>query len=181
LSNRANSSNLRNILIFPTQDYLALAAFQILQFCAIALIPKTSPLVFISFSAGVVGAIGAAWGWQLLGGVWAFIAIDGWGVAAFGNFPIYRLSHDYFTHWSSALLGSGEDSFMLIHLWSIWKCGDRLKLFKAGGYTRMVGHSSIRLTAADFLLLSVPARFISTNCILPHIILICNFSHTIVK
>jgi len=32
LSNRANSSNLRNILIFPTQDYLALAAFQILQF-----------------------------------------------------------------------------------------------------------------------------------------------------
>jgi len=60
LSNRANSSNLRNILIFPTQDYLALAAFQICGFCAIALaIPKKSPLVFISFSAGVVSNWGS--------------------------------------------------------------------------------------------------------------------------
>lgn len=41
----------------------------------------------------------------------ALIAVDGWGVPLSGNFPIHRLSHDYFTHWSSALLGSGDDSF----------------------------------------------------------------------
>jgi len=33
------------------------------------------------------------------------------GVPLVGNFPIHRLSHDYFTHWSSAVLGSGNDSF----------------------------------------------------------------------
>jgi hypothetical protein len=47
-----------------------------------------------------------------LGGtVKAFLAFDGWGVPLYGNFPIHRISHDYFTHWSSALLGGGEDSF----------------------------------------------------------------------
>ncbi|MBE9020436.1 hypothetical protein IQ272_30760, partial [Chroococcidiopsidales cyanobacterium LEGE 13417] len=60
----------------------------------------------------VVGALGAAWGWQLMGGkVRAAIAVDGWGVPLFTNFPCYRLSHDYFTHWSSALLGESNDSF----------------------------------------------------------------------
>jgi hypothetical protein len=70
------------------------------------------PTIWLAFSAGVVGAIGAAWGWQLASGkVLAFIALDGWGVPLFGNFPIHRLSHDRFTHWSSALLGAGADSF----------------------------------------------------------------------
>lgn len=97
-----------NIRIFPAQDYPAYSAFHILQFVR----QETSPIVFISFSAGVAGAIAAAWGWQMLGGkVKAFIALDGWGVPLSGNFPIHRLSHDYFTHWSSAMLGSGADSF----------------------------------------------------------------------
>lgn len=100
----------RNILTFPAENYPAYSAVHILQFlrdCSI-----TSPLVFISFSAGVAGAIGAAWMWQLSGGqIKAFIALDGWGVPLGGNFPIHRLSHDYFTHWSSAVLGGGEDSF----------------------------------------------------------------------
>lgn len=120
-----------NIIIFPTQKYPAYSAFHILQFLrdttgeTVQTIEKDSasetffslrvssvPLVFISFSAGVVGAIGAAWAWQHLGGcVKAFIAIDGWGVPLYGDFPIHRISHDYFTHWSSGLLGSGEDSF----------------------------------------------------------------------
>ena len=105
------SQKLENILIFPIEDYPAYSSGHILQFLrqnhSLSL-----PIVFISFSAGVVGAIGAAWGWQLLGGeVTAFIALDGWGVPLTGSFPIHRLSHDYFTHWSSALLGSGEDSF----------------------------------------------------------------------
>lgn len=70
------------------------------------------PLIMISFSAGVVGAIGAAQIWQSFGGViQCFIALDGWGVPLWGNFPIHRISHDYFTHWSSAFLGAGQDSF----------------------------------------------------------------------
>jgi hypothetical protein len=100
-----------NLLIFPTEKYPAFSAIDVLQF----LKEHQSldvPVVFIGFSAGVVGAIGAAWGWQLLGGeVKALIALDGWGVTLAGNFPIHRLSHDYFTHWSSACLGAGEDSF----------------------------------------------------------------------
>lgn len=111
-----DSNNFRNwienVVIFPTQNYPAYSAFHILDFLQhqVGLVEKQ--LVFISFSAGVAGAIGAAWGWQLLGGnVRAFIALDGWGVPLSGNFPIHRLSHDYFTHWSSALLGAGDDGF----------------------------------------------------------------------
>jgi len=47
-------------------------------------IPKKRRRSYSSVSVPVWLAIGAAWGWQLLGGhVKAFIAIDGWGVPAF--------------------------------------------------------------------------------------------------
>lgn len=70
------------------------------------------PIIFICFSAGVVGGLGAALWWQTKGGkIKAFFALDGWGMPIVANFPVYRLSHDYFTYWSSALLGSGKDSF----------------------------------------------------------------------
>lgn len=115
---RANDFNwnlLReNLLIFPASDYPAFSSVHILQWLRDRFHhpPTVAPLVFIGFSAGAVGAIGAAWGWQMLGGgVKAVIALDGWGVPLAGTFPIHRLSHDNFTHWSSALLGSGEDSF----------------------------------------------------------------------
>lgn len=72
----------------------------------------TSPILFIAFSAGVVGAIGAARLYHQQGGtVRGLIAIDGWGVPLFGDFPIHRMSHDRFTDWSSALLGSGKENF----------------------------------------------------------------------
>jgi hypothetical protein len=102
-----------NILVAPTEGYLAISPFHILQFLHARLQNRLeSPVVFISFSAGVVGAIVAAHQWQLCGGhIKAFIAIDGWGVPLGGNFPIHRMSHDYFTHWSSCLLGSGENNF----------------------------------------------------------------------
>ncbi|MFB2923445.1 MULTISPECIES: hypothetical protein [Aerosakkonema] len=116
--NLSNGRATENILIFPIQEYPAYSAFHILQFLGNSGIypldgnSSPVPLVFISFSAGVVGAIGAAWMWQALtGNVKAFIALDGWGVPLGGNFPIHRLSHDYFTHWSSAVLGTGEDNF----------------------------------------------------------------------
>lgn len=103
-----------NILVFSEGNYyLSLSAFHILQFMQERLgsPTATSPVVFIGFSAGVVGAVGAATCWQLMGGlVKALIACDGWGVPLFGNFPLHRLSHDFFTH-STSMLGSGADSF----------------------------------------------------------------------
>ena len=114
------------ILVFPADRKPAYCPLSILQYLQAHLTPTPdNPLIFISFSAGVVGAIAAAWSWQQLGGnVKAFIALDGWGVPLFGNFPIHRVSHDYFTHWSSALLGQGRDSFYAdppvdhLQLWS---------------------------------------------------------------
>lgn len=100
-------------LLVPTEGYLPLSPLHILRFLHAHLGDRLqSPVVFISFSAGVVGAILAAHNWQLCGGrVRAFIAIDGWGVPLWGNFPIHRMSHDYFTYWSSSLLGSGHNNF----------------------------------------------------------------------
>lgn len=143
-----------NLLIFPAQDAPAYSAWHILQFLRNLSSPLETPLVFISFSAGVVGAIGAAWGWQMLGGqVKAFIALDGWGVSLFGNFPIHRLSHDYFTHWSSSLLGSGFDSFYadppVEHL-KLWRSPQTVEGWR-------IVHPNVgiqprsRLTAAQFL------------------------------
>ena len=74
--------------------------------------PDQEELFFIAFSAGVVSAMGTILALQIQHiKIKGFIAIDGWGVPLWGNFPIYRFSHDYFTHWSSALLGTGKTSF----------------------------------------------------------------------
>lgn len=111
-------------LIFPAHPHPPYSAIDIFNFLCDRKITGES-IAFVSFSAGVVGAIGAAWMWQQRGGqVGAFFALDGWGVPLGGNFPIYRLSHDRFTHWSSAFLGSGGDSFYadppIAHL-DLWK------------------------------------------------------------
>ncbi|MTJ50292.1 hypothetical protein [Dolichospermum sp. UHCC 0259] len=109
-----------DILVYPEQGYLTLSTLHILHFLCDRLgapsdRPRNkleSPVIFLCFSAGVIGGIGAATAWQLLGGhVQAFIAIDGWGVPLAGNFPIHRLSHDHYTHWTSAYLGMGENNF----------------------------------------------------------------------
>ena len=98
-------------LVFPTEKhppYSPLAVYDWLNKPEIL----TDKLLFIAFSAGVVGGIGAAIALQEKGvNIKAFIAIDGWGVPLWGNFPLYRFSHDYFTHWSSAILGTGKESF----------------------------------------------------------------------
>ncbi len=72
----------------------------------------SSPLIFISFSAGVVGSIGVARLWAKQGGiVKCLFAFDGWGVPLIANFPCYRISHDYFTHISCQILGATEKAF----------------------------------------------------------------------
>ncbi|MEC4983081.1 MAG: hypothetical protein SAJ37_09210 [Oscillatoria sp. PMC 1068.18] len=103
----------KNLIIFPAPERQAYSAIDIFNFLhSDATINNNSSLLFIAFSAGVVGAMGAALAWQMQQRkVKALIAFDGWGMPLAGNFPIHRLSHDYFTHWSSALLGAGEDSF----------------------------------------------------------------------
>ncbi|MEM9537986.1 MAG: hypothetical protein AAGA60_00580 [Cyanobacteria bacterium P01_E01_bin.42] len=110
---------------------------------------RTASLLCIAFSAGVVGTIFAASVWQGQGGtVSALIALDGWGVPLVGDFTIYRLSHDYFTHWSSALLGAGEESFYadpgVEHL-ELWRSPRTIR-----GW-RNARHDKIRCSAAEFL------------------------------
>ncbi|MGJ3244901.1 MAG: hypothetical protein ACFE0I_02365 [Elainellaceae cyanobacterium] len=121
------SDTLGHYWIFPVDRYPAYSPFHLFKWLrdrtnsspAVSLSdPANRPylrypsLTFISFSAGSVAAIGAALAWQRYGGgVEALLAMDGWGVPLWGNFPIYRISHDYTTHWSSACLGSGSDSF----------------------------------------------------------------------
>ncbi|NEP02915.1 MAG: hypothetical protein F6K58_30545 [Symploca sp. SIO2E9] len=167
-----NSLNLSNywtqkILVFPTQNYPAYSAVHILEFLQHYSISVQTPLVFISFSAGVVGAIGAAWGWQLLGGkVKALIAIDGWGVPLAGDFPIHRLSHDYFTHWSSALLGAGEDSFYaepaIEHL-DLWQKPNLFQGWWVYPAVEEVPERRIFTTAAEFIINLLQRYTISLN------------------
>ncbi len=155
--NGSNLSNSENILVVSAPDrYSPLSALHILQFLQARLgIPSTtSPVVFIGFSAGVVGAIGAAWVWQILGGkVKALIAVDGWGMPLLGDFPCHRISHDFFTHWSSSLLGSGQDRFYadpsVEHL-TLWRSPQTV----TGWWLHpVVGklQTQTRLTAAEFL------------------------------
>ena len=102
----------KTCLVFPAERYPAYSALHILWFLQQRQVPLSDPLVLIGFSAGVVGAISTAWVWQSWGGrVSGLIALDGWGVPLYGNFPIYRMSHDAFTHWSSGWLGRGERCF----------------------------------------------------------------------
>lgn len=144
-----------NFLIFPTHNYAVLSPLHILQFLRSQLGDpqrRSSPIVFITFSAGVVGAITAANLWQSLGGqVLALVAIDGWGVPLFGNFSLHRLSHDYFTHWSSAMLGSGSANFYaepaVDHL-TLWRSPQTV----SGCYIKNL-QPIAHVTAADFVIM----------------------------
>lgn len=101
-------------LIFPADKSYPYSPAAIVDFWEASVTDSQlkQPVIIIAFSAGVVGAIGAAWAlsWRQVP-VKAIIALDGWGVPLFGPFPIHRVSHDYYTHWSSQLLGAGGDSF----------------------------------------------------------------------
>ncbi|PSB13616.1 hypothetical protein C7B61_15095 [filamentous cyanobacterium CCP1] len=131
------------VFIFPTDRHPAYSGWHVAQFLqSHPAISEGDGVLLIGFSAGVVGAIGAATLWQGWGGtVKALIAIDGWGVPLFGKMPIYRISHDAFTHWSSALLGAGHESFYaeppVAHL-ELWRspqkvCGWRVNTSPTNG------------------------------------------------
>lgn len=137
-------------LVLPTDTHLPYSPLHVFQFLQQQEISSKDPLIFLSFSAGVVGAIGAAWTWRQLGGtVTAFLACDGWGVPLFGDFPIYRISHDLQTHRESAFLGAGDDRFYadppVSHL-DLWEHPDL-----AWGWRVTPGGSRSRTTAAEFI------------------------------
>lgn len=69
--------------------------------------PISQRVVLIGFSAGNIKAAIAAHRAILHGhSITALIAFDGWGVPfCDGRFPVYRFSHDLFTHNTSTLLG----------------------------------------------------------------------------
>ena len=142
-----------NILEFPANNLSALSGFHIWQFLRDNLASELeSPVVFISFSAGVVGAIAAASLWQnTVGNVKAFIAIDGWMVPLIGSFPIHRMSHDYFTHWSSCLLGSGDNNFYakpaVEHL-ELWRSPSTVAGYRVNSPS---GESTEYFSASEFI------------------------------
>jgi hypothetical protein len=110
----------------------------------------SDPTLMIGFSAGVVGAIAAAKLHQRHGhSILGLIAIDGWGVPLAADFPIYRVSHDYFTHQTSALLGAGLDSFYadpgVDHL-TLWRSPQQVS-----GYHLSTPISTATFTAARFM------------------------------
>ncbi len=104
--------DLSNLLIFPTDQYPPYSGVHLLHYLQEKCKEKSQNLMIIAFSAGVVAGVTAAWQWQRQGGkIKGLIAFDGWGVPLLGNFPVYRVSHDEFTHYSSAILGIGNLSF----------------------------------------------------------------------
>jgi hypothetical protein len=119
---------LPNVHVVPDAQKWAFSPVHTLQFLH-KTFPTSEPLVLIGFSAGVVGMAGAAWAWQQQGGtIRTLVALDGWGVPLYGAFPIYRLSHNGFTHGSSQILGMGQDPFYaepgVAHL-ELWRSPDR--------------------------------------------------------
>ncbi|MEM8722555.1 MAG: hypothetical protein AAGE84_25245 [Cyanobacteria bacterium P01_G01_bin.39] len=140
----------QDYLILPTQKHPPYSALAIYQWLEQQQLNKAEPLIFIAFSAGVVGGIVAAIAWQLKGGkIHSFVAFDGWGMPLMADFPIYRVSHDYFTHWSSRILGSGEHGFyadpQVAHL-ELWRSPDQC----LGWYSLAQGLQS-RCSLADYL------------------------------
>ncbi len=134
-----NSGNL-DLHCFEDGHVWGFSALHLLGFLEQQVSPSAA-LTFIGFSAGVVGAIGAAWAWHQQGRmVQALIALDGWGVPLVAPFPIHRLSHDRFTHWSSQLIGAGMSAFYADpaiahlelwrsphHAWGWWSRGGDLQ------------------------------------------------------
>jgi len=136
-------------ILSTAEPYSPLAVLAFLQ-RSLPSPPEAAPLRLIAFSAGVVGAMGAAHLWQSQGGrIQWVMALDGWGVPAWASFPVYRLSHDGFTHWSSMPLGGSSLAFYadppVEHL-DLWRSPQQ-----AVGWCSHVCGLSSRTTAAMFM------------------------------
>lgn len=108
----------------------------------------TQPLMIVAYSAGNLGALGAAIQWQKGGGIVAkFIAVDPWGVPLRANFPIISLSHDACTDFYCQAWGI-RDRFVAnppVSHQKLWQCPQ-----SAWGLGLIHGKSR-RLTAQTFI------------------------------
>ncbi len=114
-------------------------------------------LVWVGFSAGVVGGLLAARRWHREGlgrglgcSVAAFMAIDGWGVPLWADFPVYSLSPDRFAYETMRPLRSPQLPHFygdpgVSHL-ALWESPHR-----ALGWEESAGGERLRLTAAQYL------------------------------
>jgi hypothetical protein len=153
-----------SMCVFPAERFPAYSPPHILKFLGEQWLNQDwqlraasqKPLVLIGFSAGVVGATGTAQVLQSLGvRVKALVAIDGWGVPLWGDFPIHRLSHDRFTHLTSRLL---DQDHWRTHNASFYADPDvaHLELWRSpqtalGWSTEGSGQKQHQVTAAQFL------------------------------
>ncbi|MBD0333862.1 MAG: hypothetical protein ICV62_00085 [Cyanobacteria bacterium Co-bin13] len=149
--------------VMPTQasPWAVLSGYQVRQFLVAALgisdpdlsrATSALNLFFLSFSAGCLGAVAAARHWHALGGnVGALFAVDGWGVALAEPFPVYRLSHDRFTHETSVLLGSQQVNFYadppVSHL-DLWRHPHQASGWQVVGRKAIVNSSQAACPAA---------------------------------
>lgn len=108
--------------VFPSDRYPPYSPWHLQTFLQES--QPVPPWVLLGFSAGCVAIAGLL---PILFcrhvPIVAIFALDAWGVPFPSNVPVHRLSHDYFTHWSSRLLGGQGDSFYAdppvehLHLW----------------------------------------------------------------
>jgi hypothetical protein len=129
-------------------------------------------LNFLGFSAGTIGALGAAWLWRDRAQLGAIILCDGWGVPilpVWGGVAnrqrstigrnqfntlhtpqIYRVSHDRWTHDTWSRLGIMTPSFIadpaVEHL-TLWRELDRV----GGQAVDATGAAIVRLSAKDYI------------------------------
>ncbi len=122
-------------------------------------------LNFLGFSAGTIGALGAAWLWRDRAQLGAIILCDGWGVPIlpvwdwFTNrqqpriapMPnLYRVSHDRWTHDTWSRMGIATPSFVadpeVEHL-TLWSDPDCI----LGDSIDVAGQTIATLSAKDYI------------------------------
>lgn len=160
LSAEANPSTMAsNDVIFLPPDCPVYSPEHVLQALQPFLTPVQNPWVWIGFSAGVVGGLGAARHCHPQFPVQRFIALDAWGVPLIAPFPIDHLSHDRWTHQVVSTFNTLNSSFYadpgVNHL-DLWETPSTVT-----GWDCKLDHSPIPTTAADYIAQLVKFRSIS--------------------
>ena len=130
LAHLPKPANSRACQDFSRHKYPPFSPLDILHFLCREELAGES-LVFVSFSAGVAGAIGAAWTRQQLGGkVRAFFCLRRLGSTPGGQFPIHRVSPRLLYGLDFSNSGRGGESFYVdpaIEHLDLWRSPKRQK------------------------------------------------------